>query len=108
MTEDQLTELLTHPRVHEFIKRIAEDAAVGMVTRMPIYKERVVRPRIAAQGDLNYPDAAAYIGCPKDSIRTYVHKGDLHKGKLPSTVTFTSCSRFKRTYQPAHLKKKNP
>ncbi|MCW5900455.1 MAG: hypothetical protein KIT10_14415 [Flavobacteriales bacterium] len=99
MTDEQINELLAHPRVQGFIARIADERAARILAKTQTRKS-TTRLRDAAEGDLNYPDAAQYIGCPYDSIRVYVSIGTLTRGKLPFTVTFESCEKFKSTYRP--------
>lgn len=111
MTDQELSELLSHPRVRAFVERIAEQAAARAYSdALPALKKRVlqsaVKPtakpvaRPAAEGDMNYVDAAHFIGCPPNSIRGYACTGVLERGKLPATVTIKSCFAFKSTYKP--------
>ncbi|MBL7954399.1 MAG: hypothetical protein JNJ91_05130 [Flavobacteriales bacterium] len=110
MSDQELSELLSHPRVRAYLERVAEraaervaqDVAARAFATMWARLERLVRPRPkpAAEGDLNYAAAAILIGCPDESVRYYAHKGDLKRGTLPATVTLDSCIEFKRTYNP--------
>ena len=101
MTNEQITELLTHPRVRAYIERVALDAAMQAIATLPPGKAARPHVRPAAVGDLNYADAAHFIGCPKLSVRTYVSRRELDRGQLRGTVTCLSVERFKRTYRPA-------
>lgn len=95
-----------------YIEHVAEKAAANAVecalASLAASQGRKANVRAAAAGDLNYASAATYIGCPKDSIRHYVFRGDLSKGKLEHTVTLASVRRFKRKYRPAPDKRRNP
>ncbi len=107
MTDQELSEILAHPRVRAFVERIAEDAAARAFAKMSPEQKVEVQPkaRPAGRGDLNYADAAAFIGCPVSSVRGYVSKGNLERGKLRATVTIRSCRRFKTTYRPCPNKR---
>ena len=102
MNDNELNELLAHPRVQAYIDRRAERAAVRAFAAMGSHQKSRVHPkaRPAAEGDLNYQDAADFIGCPLNSIRGYVTKKRLQKGELYFTVTYASCERFKQKYKP--------
>lgn len=110
MTDQELSELLSHPRVRAYVERVAEraaervseDVAARAFATMLARKERSVlpRPKPAAEGDLNYAAAAILIGCPVDSVRYYAYTGELKRGTLRATVTLDSCIEFKRTYKP--------
>ena len=110
MTDQELSELLSHPRVRAFVQRIAEEAAERAYSAaLPALKKRMLQPvakptakpaKPAAEGDMNYADAARFIGCPANSVRGYVHYGFLEPGKLRATVTVKSCFAFKATYHP--------
>ncbi len=86
MTEEQLSELLSHPRLHALIDRRAND--------------RVLRALEEAGVDMSYKMAAKFIGCPYDSIRTYLCRGQLVGGKTPKTISIASAQAFRAEYRP--------
>ena len=102
MSEQELSELLAHPRLRSFMERVAEEAAARAFAQMSARKKRSFQraARPAASGDLNYADAALFIGCPVTSVRIYAGKRILVKGRLKGTVTQASCAQFKTTYTP--------
>jgi hypothetical protein len=100
MTDQQLTELLIHPRVVALIERIAEEKAIQVLATLPGTTTPKPVVKVALAGDMNYTNAAAFIGCPKNSIRSYVCTRKLDKGALPHTVTLASVLRFRRNYTP--------
>lgn len=102
MTDQELSELLAHPRVRGYVERVAEEAAARAFAGMSARQKAKTAPqaRPAAEGDLNYVDGAAFIGCPVGSMRGYACGGILDRGKLLGTVTVDSCIRFKKTYKP--------
>lgn len=110
MTDQELSELLSHPRVRAYVEsvaervaeRVAEEVSAHAILKMAARERHVAlpRPRPAAEGDLNYAAAALLIGCPYDSVRYYAYKGDLKRGKMWATVTLESCIEFKRSYKP--------
>ncbi len=102
MTDHELSELLAHPRVRAFVERVAREAAAQAYAELSVNHKAKSVPRAtpAAAGDLNYADAAVLIGCPRESVRSYVCSGKMERGKLPRTVTYTSCMTFKQTYKP--------
>lgn len=101
MTDQELSELLAHPRVRAYVERVAKEAAIEAVSKVNvIVQSKAVQPKPAADGDVNYIMAAAIIGCTYGSIRYYVCCGKLAKGKLPFTVTLESCITFKAHYKP--------
>lgn len=104
MTDEQLSELLAHPRVRAWVERVAAQAAEAAYAALTERAKRTMVPTatLAAAGDLNYADAAAFIGCPAGNIRTYVCTGVLDKGRFRATVTMESCARFKAGYKPRH------
>lgn len=106
MTDQQLTELLIHPRVVALIERIAEEKAIQVLATLPEATAPKLPVKAAREGDMNYANAAAFIGCPKNSIRSYVWRGELDKGALPHTVTMASVLRFRRNYTPKPHKRK--
>lgn len=87
MTEEEILEIIAHPRVQAYVQRVADQAALRVLA--------------SAIGDLSYADAARYLGCPRDSVRTYVHRGSLERGAGRGKVTLASCIRFKRSYRPS-------
>ena len=102
MSDQELTELLTHPRLRAYIQRIAEEAAACVYARLPESDKHSVRPYVvkAGPGELNYRDAAAYIGTTIQVIRTYVYRKKLTRGKTKGTVTFESCAYAKKAFKP--------
>lgn len=102
MTDQELSELLSHPRVRAFMERVAEEAATRAYAQLSKRIKARVGPgaKPAAKGDLNYRDAAEFIGCPAGSMRGYACTGAIERGKLPGTVTLKSCIRFKSKYTP--------
>lgn len=101
MSDQELSELLAHPRVRAFVERVAKEAALEAVSKVKvIVQSQAGQPKPAAEGDVNYTMAAAIIGCPVLSIRHYVIHSKLAKGKLPFTVTLESCIAFKARYKP--------
>lgn len=84
MTDEQLSEILSHPRLHALIDKRAEESAL--------------RALVDAGIDLSHEQAARVIGCPHGSIRTYLCRGQLVNGKLPRTVTIASALAFKASY----------
>lgn len=102
MTDQELSEILAHPRIRSFVERVAEEAATRAIAQMLERKKANVtqQERPAAEGDVNYENAAAFIGCTIGSIRTYACTGALKRGKLRYTVTMESCLQLKRTFKP--------
>lgn len=101
MSDQELSELLAHPRLRAYMERVAKEAALEAVSKIKvIVQSKAVQPKPAADGDVNYIMAAAIIGCSYGAIRYYVCCGKLAKGKLPFTVTLESCIAFKARYKP--------
>lgn len=100
MTDQELSEILAHPRTRAYIEQVAVEAAMQAIATFPKSAGRRPTVKPAAPGDLTYADAAAFIGCPKDSIRGYVFHGQLDKGALRHTITYASAKRFRRGYCP--------
>lgn len=102
MSDEELSELLTHPRVRAWIRREAKEEAAILYAEMAAGQKQHLAPKTkpAASGDLNYHDAATFIGCPVNSVRAYASRGMLDRGALPFTITAESCLRFKRSYKP--------
>lgn len=102
MSDQELSELLAHPRVRSYVERVADDAALRALARVKVIVQARKQPkdRLAADGDVNYIMAATYIGCSYGSVRYYVSTGKLIRGKLFGTVTMESCIAFKARYKP--------
>lgn len=102
MTDQELSELLSHPRVRAFMERVAEDAAARVYAQFTSTQKALLVGKWTAsdKGDLNYPEAAEFIGCRPADMRYYVFHRKLVKGKKRATVTIASCIRFKQTFRP--------
>lgn len=96
MNEQELSELLTHPRFQAFVKRAAEAAAEVKVLQLrPHYDVRNKSPRIVPDGYLTYRDAAASYNRKEAWIRALVSCGTVPGGN--GIIESKALARYVRT-----------
>lgn len=102
MTDQELSEVLAHPRMRAYVERVAKEAALEAVSKAARMVGKTSVPRLphAAPGDIPYVIAAWYLGCSRESIKVFVHEKQLVRGKLKGTVKMDSCIAFKARYKP--------